>query len=283
MRVTRDLLTARRGCGAAMMLIEQVTAEQLLATGWPDELDRTRPAPDMSAVDGAGRLWYFEHTLVETFEFQCADHVKYRDLLSGLREDLDGRLPTDSGFEVWVRADFRLRYDLAGARRDIADAVAGVAPDLAIGSRSTAPGHIGCTTCSGGAIEIRVVRWPRRHPPWVFAWAPEDLIPRQQERATRSAEREAPKLACRQVEGAVTVLVLEKQDILQDWSGPAHASIVALREHGGPVPDYTVLADTTGETEIIAFLIARGLRPEWPEVDSYAHVPIEAIDARLPD
>jgi hypothetical protein len=95
----------------------------------------------------------------------------------------------------------------------------------------------------------------------IARFMPPDLEARRLERVRRALDDKLPKLSAWKARGALTVLVLENDDIALSSVHHISAAVVAARPDPGLLPDRIYEVDTPGSTWIVWSLKRH---PDWP-------------------
>jgi hypothetical protein len=249
-------------------LVRTRNGGQLHVDGWPDKVERNRPAPDLLAHDEVGTI-VIEHTTVVTYTEQVEDNVRARDVFSGFegrfgaglerpgrytllldptdlhlvrREDRDQRL---GELETWVR-DQRPPY------RD----------DIALGPITAGPPELWvavqlyrrrCLPEEEGALVWAAVRFP-------------DADVRRRQIVAKALAEKCPKLQAEKNchPGSVSLLVLGSHDV--HMANPANlmkSTYTTAQDFAADgtvtIPDAIIWVDTAvGEGNWIAYVTKNG-------------------------
>jgi hypothetical protein len=215
--------------------------EFVLSGERPDEKVRDRPAIDFVARTADERLLAIEHTSSEPYEDFLADWRLFHERLGEVREQLVGRLPEDSVFDIVLppAAASRVRSRDAEA---ITNWIAAAAPGLGL-----PPHHSATVPSKISSAPLTVRRWNREGPqgPQVryrIGADPEALAQQSRARVRRSLEDKLPKLESAKTAhaGPLTLLCLESPDLqMTDAFGLLDTLRIACGDL--PEPDFLIL------------------------------------------
>jgi hypothetical protein len=234
---------------AAQRLAQRRDGGVLRAIRHPDNEDRTDSAIDLIAEDDIGAI-AVEHTVLETFEGQTTDNVRFQQLLGDMTDRIGDTLPTPGHYHLavpvegvaGVKSTDRVKSEIAAWVRDKAptlpipsippkekNSVAGVPPDAPL------------------PMVLRRFRDGPQGVVWCVRATPEDLAELSVLRARTALGHKARELEVYRSQGATTILLLEIQDFVLTNAGAVATAVETAAKHfDGPLPDLIVAVETVG-------------------------------------
>jgi len=181
----------------------------------PDkDKDNNQPSVDR-LVKCSGLEIVLEHTLIESYPEQIADHCRIKELLGHVKSEVEGQLPIPGHYELSLAVGaVKGAKDTKSIQRALIRWIENEAPSLLIGSPDVAPRH--CTTekPAGVPFEVTLYRWPGNDGKFYFSLiAPENLEAKRAQRIREALEKKCPKLHNARGKERVSILLLEADDI----------------------------------------------------------------------
>jgi hypothetical protein len=247
--VGRDDRDKRLCLAAAQRLADRRGGGALRDVRYPDNVNRTDPAIDLIAMGDVGAI-AVEHTVLETFQGQITDNVRFQQLLGDMTDRIGVTLPTPGHYhlavpveavagikptdtvqeaiETWIR-DKAATLPIPRIPPKEKNSVAGVPPDAPL------------------PMVLRRLHDGPQGVVWFLRATPEELAELSVLRAMTALQHKAKELEAYRSQGATTVLLLEIQDfVLTNAAAVATAVEEAARRFGGPLADLIVAVETLG-------------------------------------
>lgn len=226
-----------RCCDAVLSIIEgELSAKRkILSIDTP----ATRGIEVRCKIGGA--IYALEHTLVDPYPDKRGDDLQFLEVLGAIEESLNGKglLRTDGSYHLYVESNaFRgkKRSEIPAIRAAIREWVIGNAHRLV----SAAPGDTQELGASPPTVPVRVrlqfTLWPSSSNKLLIGrMSPADLPQQRRERIRTALKKKGPKLLAEHKAGAMTVLILEDDDVALSNAvdiGTALHTELALRAYG---------------------------------------------------
>jgi hypothetical protein len=181
---------------------------------YPDEEQRNVKAVDVLVESSSSEI-VIEHTLIESYPGQIAEHSRIQELLKPLQTMLAGKLPTPGHYELSVAVGaVKGAKDTERIQSALIKWVKNKAPSLQMGSPDVAPAHYITEKPRGVPFEVTLYRWPYSDGKfWIILQAPEDLEEKRRQRISKALEEKCPKLFKARSDKRDSVLLFELDDI----------------------------------------------------------------------
>jgi len=171
------------------------------------------------------------------------------DLLKPLKDELTGTLPLPGHYTLSVapRSVNGVKYSESfNIRESLKSWIKSKAPNLLIGSPSTAPKHFIREIPPGVPFEVKLYRWPRRDGQFFISRSePDELEKQRRLRIRRALDDKCPKLQKERGNDRISVLILESDDMaLANHAVIAQAVILELSDRKVDLPDEVYLIET---------------------------------------
>lgn len=225
-------------CDFVRSILSVALGAPLAVTGQPDRENHSSKCVEELWSAGAN-AFAIEHTLLESFVGQLDDDAKFVNLIAPLEHLLAGHLPGTYTLtvEAGVSAASRLRYDQA--HRLMCEAILRAAPTLPVGEsvelthvRILFPFFLYRRSEEGSRILVRR--------------SVADVEPGRLDRVRRALAAKCPKLGEASLDGRLSVLALESNDIaLANYHVVGLAVKQALAERSD-CPDIVFVVETDG-------------------------------------
>jgi hypothetical protein len=271
-----------RVCDAVARILEARVGTQRGNARCPEK-DRIGPPVDYR-FDLKGVPYAFEHTIVEAFPEQIRTGVDFDRFVSPIVDALDGSMPKPGvyylNFSIDPSSGFKrkalpkLQQDVIYSVQQTAAALHAQAPVRR--DRHHAPhGDNGSRELKIQGVMValrREVHWQNRerHDGRLFVTriAPEDYSTQRQVRLEDALKDKCPKLSDCKKEGAVSVLILENQDIsLTNHVVVGEVLERLLAVERPDVPDEIFFVDTCISCQWTAWSVFRD-KMFWPDEES---------------
>jgi len=183
---------------------------------YPDK-DKKNNAPSVDRLikcDGIEIV--LEHTLIESYPEQIADRKRVAKLLSPLRTELAGQLPTTGHYQLSIDVGAVKGAKNTGAiQKRLVAWIKSKAPLLQLPTPyKPFDKHYVSEKPHGVPFEVTLYRFPRRDGEfWIGLNAPDDLQEKRRQRIRKALEEKCPKLYRARVDTRNSILLLECADI----------------------------------------------------------------------
>ena len=262
----------QQACAAALRVLETRRNEPIKIVAQPDQADRQNEAVEIVAVSASSRF-VVEHTRIESFPGQIQDGKQFMDLLDALETSLPPKLAAGT-YEVIVPVGVAAlvpRKRQQAVRDAIEQWVVDTAPTLALGpdddDRPDTPWSVTAQPV-GAPFEVTLQRRPPDDTTVVFLarFEPPDMEAARRQRVRTALDRKCPKLAAAKIaEGALSVLLLESDDIALANRHVVSAAVIAELQSRTDVPDVVLLAETDRGVSWYLWVIKEGAE-QYPDL-----------------
>lgn len=201
----------RNVINAVLRLMETRQGEQFTDFNEPDKIERRKKAVDLR-VKGRHSEYVLEHTLIESFPEQILDNKQPKRLLDPIIKKLNGTLPGPGSYQLIVET-CAVKGAKNGEKIRIAliDWIRNKTPGLKMG---VPPHHFIKATPQGVPFEVMLRCIPGTNGRFRIRYlTPENLKKKRCARIRRALDQKLPKLQAAKEDGAISVLVLESNDI----------------------------------------------------------------------
>jgi hypothetical protein len=235
---------------AAQELATSRNGGRLQIDGFPDEVERTKPAVDLTAHDGIGGI-VAEHTVVEAYDSQLHDNVRVGEAFLDFPDRFGHGLEAPGHYTLAIDTGGGRRFPRRNQEQQLDRLEAWVRrqqlpiPELP----QRGANHV---RAEPPVVPVPVTLFRYKSLPkddgalWVVLGRPDDIEDQRAERVARALAAKCPKLEAARTTGSVTLLVLENRDYILTNPWLLMRVVKSLAEPRGDVPDAIICVETSG-------------------------------------
>lgn len=182
---------------------------------YPDEVNRKSPACDM-LVSFGNKKYAIEHTSIDSIPNQRRDDNRFIKLLSPLKNELNGELPTPGHYQLVIDMDVIPALNRSNGSKiyqSIKEWCIKIAPTLSMRGPHSGKKHFERDRISGVPFELTLYKSHRRDGEFrIGRFSPEQIEEKRKEVLKQALCSRGEKVINYKKEGCHTILILESND-----------------------------------------------------------------------